>query len=485
MRVAFACSSHVGHLNPTLPLVEALAEMGHEVHYMCFESARAKIVKAGAVFHDCATLQTEHYAGNAQEPTAAMALLMEEHELDKASFLSVMKVSNLCLERELPGTLRFLQHLRPDVLVYDPLLFCRHAGFAAKILGIPAVGLLTIAGPGAMKEHSPASMKPLTIADLDVMVRDFGPHENATKRLNDKYNIDLAPGLFFPDGYMDTCLSNNVMVTTSENLKDPMTPDLEHIYQKRGTSFAYVGPLISEGTKAEEEESLLQKIRQARADGVPVIAVSMGTVLISDHPVMGWNTRSGLASIRNCDLCRAVWAGTFDALGCESSDGALIIAAVGLQAEPLGYVNQPANAVCMQALPQVAILREGIDLFVTHGGQNSFTEAIANGTPVIVCPGFGDQLVNARKAADLGVGLKVERPVVSLEEKEESAAASYRLAVSQAVQAVMSQSSFKKAAMHQCDLLQKAGGVPRAVEIVVAAGSESGARIARASKAGA
>ena len=33
----------MGHLNPTLPLVRALVDAGHEVHFMCAEMAKGKI----------------------------------------------------------------------------------------------------------------------------------------------------------------------------------------------------------------------------------------------------------------------------------------------------------------------------------------------------------------------------------------------------------------------------------------------------------
>ena len=67
------------------------------------------------------------------------------------------------------------------------------------------------------------------------------------------------------------------------------------------------------------------------------------------------------------------------------------------------------------------LLRSGLSLFVTHGGQNSFTEALAHGVPLVVCPGFGDQVTNGRKAEALGVGLQVPRPWLQNEESKEVA----------------------------------------------------------------
>merc|ERR1712176_1259591 len=83
----------------------------------------------------------------------------------------------------------------------------------------------------------------------------------------------------------------------------------------------------------------------------------------------------------------------------------------GKQENALGELQPPSNACCVPSLPQVDLLKAGVDLFLTHGGQNSFMEALSFGVPVVVCPGFGDQPVNAKKAVAMGVGLQVERPV--------------------------------------------------------------------------
>jgi len=79
------------------------------------------------------------------------------------------------------------------------------------------------------------------------------------------------------------------------------------------------------------------------------------------------------------ELCRAAWAGTFKAFGAAAVDeGALIVVALGPQQEALGELAPPPNSICMPMLPQVDILKAGVDLFLTHGGQNSFMEALSN-----------------------------------------------------------------------------------------------------------
>ena len=53
MRIAWFCIPAHGHTNPTLGLVRALMDAGHEIFYFSFEMFREKIENAGAVFIPC------------------------------------------------------------------------------------------------------------------------------------------------------------------------------------------------------------------------------------------------------------------------------------------------------------------------------------------------------------------------------------------------------------------------------------------------
>ncbi len=49
--------------------------------------------------------------------------------------------------------------------------------------------------------------------------------------------------------------------------------------------------------------------------------------------------------------------------------------------------------------PQLAVLKQA-DVFVTHGGMNSVSEALVHGVPMVVVPFISDQLTNAQRIAD-------------------------------------------------------------------------------------
>ena len=63
----------------------------------------------------------------------------------------------------------------------------------------------------------------------------------------------------------------------------------------------------------------------------------------------------------------------------------------------------PENFIVKNRIPQVAVLKQA-NLFITHGGMNSVSEAMVSGVPMLVIPFVSDQPVNARQVEKLGLG---------------------------------------------------------------------------------
>ncbi|MFC3456291.1 glycosyltransferase [Amycolatopsis speibonae] len=82
------------------------------------------------------------------------------------------------------------------------------------------------------------------------------------------------------------------------------------------------------------------------------------------------------------------------------------VAVVSTGGVPFPRTDTPPHVRLVDHVPQPLLLQT-VQLFVTHGGYNSVREAIRAGVPMVVAPLFGDQLDNARKVAELGLGEQV------------------------------------------------------------------------------
>eukprot|EP00756_Hemistasia_phaeocysticola_P012386 Hpha_TRINITY_DN15191_c4_g18::TRINITY_DN15191_c4_g18_i1::g.128418::m.128418 len=474
-KAIFVFPSAVGHLNPSLPVARGLIARGWEVQYLAINEFRSAIEDTGATFLN---RDEALKAGDLTAQIMASFAQYAEKEGDKPpiwalNFGSIPNAKFLSVYQE------WLRSLGPvAVVVYCPVL-CAVAHFAASSLGIPSVSLLTAAGPGffdaaiAASAGGRAAVRP-GAAGLVAQVKGNTANAKAVE--------DLKKQLGRPEMTLNTeepllCdyYTSLNLVSTTEELADPVCDaDLEY-YRKAGKKFVYVGPLLDKegavrGTQAGGgAEGVLDKLDAAVKEGRSLVYVSMGTVIPGDNQEHGWESKDGSA-LTGGEMCQAVFRAVFDELGSRDPSAPILAVAVGPRSDALKGITVPPNAVCAPVMPQVDVLRRKPVLFVTHGGQNSIMESMSVGTPVVVCPGFGDQLGNASKVVAQGWGLKVDRPKPADDVDAGDAVCNYSGAVRKAVQELLEgHHQFGAKAKAIAEGMERAGGVDAALKAIIEA----------------
>lgn len=131
-----------------------------------------------------------------------------------------------------------------------------------------------------------------------------------------------------------------------------------------------------------------------------------------------------------------------------------VVISVGKSFDSKKLKNIPENVHVYPSVPQTEILGMA-DVFVTHGGMNSVSEALVSGTPMVVIPFTADQPVNARCVESLGVGKQMEYGGVSKE------------TLKQAVFSVLADEMVKSNMEKVQKLIQEAPGNKGGAEMIV------------------
>jgi MGT family glycosyltransferase len=111
------------------------------------------------------------------------------------------------------------------------------------------------------------------------------------------------------------------------------------------------------------------------------------------------------------------------------------------------------NMTGAEFLPQTEILPK-VDLVITHGGNNTVTESLYFGKPMIVLPIFWDQHDNAQRISETGFGVRLDTYRHS---GEELTGAIERLLGDEALAARLAQTS---------ERLQRVPGTERAADLI-------------------
>jgi MGT family glycosyltransferase len=301
-----------------------------------------------------------------------------------------------------------LDDLRPDAVVEDNVV----AFPALASSGVPWVRI--------------ASCNPAEIKDELIPPAFSGyPTEDRSKWREywDKYRRVIGP---LSREHDEFCVTHGA----------PPLPDLEMIAASPWLNI-YVYP---------------RELDYARAEPMPGTWVRLESCVRDEHEV--WAPPEGdgplvylsLGSLGSADV--ELMQRLIDSL--EPLDELRIVVSLGPQHELLTLPDRFSGA---EYLPQTAILRHA-DAVITHAGNNTVTESIHFGCPMVALPIFWDQHDNAQRIHECNVGIRLD---TYGHQPEQLAAALRRLLDEQDLRARLAAIS---------ERLQRAPGTVRAAEAI-------------------
>ena len=250
---------------------------------------------------------------------------------------------------------------RPDLIIYD---FCAVEGnLVGRAAGIPYwCSIPGLVGPFIHRDYLTDSLSsPANRSAIAAIRRRFG--------------IDVEPD--------DVEVISNCLHMPGElNLlwSYPSVTPRDFLRNRKTADYQFAG-YLSDG--------------YARTGGSarPLIYLSFGTEVMDNLWPAQRQTRAG---VRECVAGLADrWRG-----------GDVEVVFVTQGRPVLGHY--PPNWTVRDTVDQQRVLSRA-DVFVTHGGANSFHEALLFKVPMVVVPFFGDQVLIGRRVEELGIGVDLIR----------------------------------------------------------------------------
>lgn len=269
-------------------------------------------------------------------------------------FQRVSELLDECLEIAHAG--------RPDLIIYD---FCALEGyFVARAMGIPFWCSI------------PGLVGPFTHADYLTDSLSSPVNQAAIGSIQQRLGVEVRRDDV-------EVISNCLHIPGELNLlwSYPSVTPRDFMRNRKKAKYQFAG-YLSDG--------------HVRPEGVsdnPLVYLSFGTEVMDNLWPAQEATRAG---IRRCVAGLAeLWKGRgFDVVFVTQGQSVL--------------EHYPPNWTVHDKVDQQEVLSRA-DVFVTHGGSNSFHEALLFKVPMAVVPFFGDQVLVGKRAEELGIGIDLIR----------------------------------------------------------------------------
>lgn len=319
----------------------------------------------------------------------------DKERISKDLVFSTNLIVDLTLSLD-DAILKDMQEINPDVIVADSMAFW--GKLIAKKLNIPFISSTTTF---AFNKYSARVMKSEG-PGLFQMLKSIPKINKSLKKLREK-GYDVKSVLDIIANSNDT----STIVYTSKFFQ-PFSETFSDNYY-------FVGPIIRDTTSNMEKAN------------VPTVYISLGTV-----------NNNNKDFYRNC----------FDAL---KNEKLRVIMSVGenTDIESLGKI--PENFIVEKVVDQISVLQV-TDIFITHCGMNSVSEALYFGNPLVLFPQTTEQHGVANRVKELNAGIFLENTNVEN--------------IKNAINTVLNNKDIKENALKISDSFKKSGGAKEAAKFI-------------------
>jgi len=385
-----------GHVNPTLAIIEELIARGEEVVYYLPERFRRTIEAMGATFHPYQSMLFTRERGQSEPPVSPA------NGDQRIAMLPVMMIQESL--KVIPQLLESVRAEQADCLIYDSMFLWGR--IVARTLHIPAVALRPSYAANQQSNvfGSYAQRFQLSPGRMEIL-------NNTLAQLSARYDVPPFD------------ISSILMHT--EPLKIVFLP---RAFQPGGETFderyLFVGPSFQPHRDAHDDFPVEQLGTQ------PLLYISLGTVF-----------NNQIDFYRTCFTA-------FDDTEWQ------VVLSMGPDIDRAALPTIPGNFIVAPRVPQLDVLSRA-NLFISHGGMNSVMESLSYGVPLVVIPQISEQAVTAQRVQELGLGIALDREMVTAERLRE------------AVAQVVRDPSFRTHAQAMQQAIHEAGGYQRATNAIM------------------
>lgn len=332
-----------GNINPSLPVIKEIVKRGDRVIYFAIDHFKSMIEKSGAEYRSYGSIY----------PQNVYFVRKKQADYDFQEFLFGLSVNMLetynLVKKDL---LEELEGMEIDYIIHDSYAYLGKK--LAVQIGKPAICFIpnyAIPKQSLLKEPMEVLKYVFLnrVSSMELLNKWFHKCEKVLEKRFDEECIDLMD---FP-----LCEEKCNLLCSIPRL-NLFCDDFDDTYH-------FIGAMVNDTEKKETVRTM--------------IYISLGTVLNGEYEFY-----------RKC--IRALGR-----LGYE------ICITIGHSLETADFGNIPPNVHLYQYAPQIELLKRSI-LFITHGGYNSFNEAVYFRVPMLLVPKGNEQFVTAETAQKLEIG---------------------------------------------------------------------------------